>query len=81
MTSSQVQSVIISFALLAAIEPVYVVDDSADKSVGGTWYYQQILNYGHTTIREGMVKHLSVRNHFNNLSLTTQTNIRPTYQL
>jgi hypothetical protein len=48
----RVQSLIIYFASLAPIEPVYIANASIDKGLGGTCQCQQSLTLGHTDITE-----------------------------
>jgi hypothetical protein len=52
VTSSRIQSLIISFTLLAPIEPVDIVDASTDNILGDTWQCQQSLTSGHVDIMD-----------------------------
>jgi hypothetical protein len=52
VTSYSVHSAIISFAMLASIEPNDIADARADKSVIGTWQGWQSFNSGYGVITD-----------------------------
>jgi hypothetical protein len=52
VSSSRVQSAVISFATLALIEPKDSVDVRAKKRVGGTWKRRQSFTLGHSAITD-----------------------------
>jgi hypothetical protein len=52
VTSSRIQSSIISFATLAVVEPEDIVNVRANKIAGGTWQGRQSFTSGHVTITD-----------------------------